>query len=350
MALASQDVRDALRRHQAFWEWAEAEKPLVSTVRWPHHAIHDFDWGLLNPEGILHPEMLVVDHFMPQYESYYEAGGVLDGDLFWPAVPPRAVPWLEGIVGCSIRYSTTYGSIVTEPAISDWSWCPQLEPLSDNLWFKKLVEFTKGLVRLAAGRFPVAVSHTRGPWDLVSALRGMENVYLDVYDHPTELRRLAEMCADVWIEVTKHLAEIIPAWQGGYVGIFGLWAPKFTPTPQNDSSVSVSAKMYRELMLPADSRTVHAWQSPVFHLHSAGSHLVECVLDILEGRALNVVIDPAGPSLDELLSILRRVQAWRIPLHLISTDWEQIEELTATLSSCGLAVSYVPLSQPREFT
>ena len=340
----SNELRDVLRRHQAFWQCTEVEKPLVGTSRWPHHSMQDFDWGLSSPEGTLRPERLVVEHFLPQYEGYYNAKGVLDEDLFWPAMPLRGIPWLEGVMGCPIHYSIAHGSIFAEPVIHDWNRLPQPDPLPDNPWFQKLVEFIEGLVRLSAGRFPVVVPVTRGPWDMVGALRGMGNVYLDLYDHPTALTRLAEMCADVWIEATQRLADIIPAWYGGYVGIFGVWASRFTPTPQNDLSVSVSPIMYSELMLPADGRTAEAWQSPLFHIHSAGVQIVDCVLDMLDGRALNIVIDPAGPSLDELLPVFHRVQARQLPLHLSSNDWEQVEELTAILSPRGLAITYQPVT------
>ena len=309
--------------------------------------MHDFDWGLPAPEGKLEPRMLDLDRFLPQYEAYFAAGnGPTDGDLIWPAMPPRAVPWLEGILGCTVEYSLPTSSIFAEAVIGDgWGEVPAPLPLAANPWFLKLAEFILGLSKLSSGRFAVAPPLTRGPWDLACALRGMGNAYLDLYDNPDELRKLGAFCRRVWIEVTRALAEIVPRWRGGVVGFLGMWAPGFNPLPQNDASVSVSPKKYREVMREADQEVAEAWECQIFHLHSAGLQIVDDVLPFLGGRALNVVIDPAGPSLEALLPTLRHVQEANVPLHLGLGHRDQVEPITRALEPAGLAITYAPGDQ-----
>ena len=335
-------LHKVLQRHQAFWQCGAVDRPLLGIARKPSTPIQAFDWGLTFDEGLLQPEMLAVDHFLPQYEASYATEGLYDGDLFWTAHPP-GIPWMEAIVGCPVRFSRTSGSIFTGSVISAWNPAPHLESLSTNRWFQKLIEFTEGLVNLSQGRFPVAVPITRGPWDMVAALRGMTNLYLDLHDHPAKVRRLAEACADVWVAVTQRLSKTIPPWQGGYVGAYGQWESRFNPSPQNDISVSVSPKTYCEMMLSVDQKTVQAWPSALFHLHSAGYRHIDSLLDILDGRALEVNLDPSGPPLDKLLPVFRKVQDRHVPLMLHSHHWNQVEELTAALSPRGLAFYYVPV-------
>jgi hypothetical protein len=339
------EVRNVLRRHEAFWQCSDADKPIIGTVRTPRDPLRDFDWGLPEGEGALQPEMVVVGHFLPQVEAYFQTRGLLDGELFWPVVPTRSIPWLEAIMGGAIHFSNDSGivNIFAEPIIKDWNQSLILPSLDGNPWFRKLIEFIEGLVMMSAGRFPLAGSHTRGPWDIVSALRGLSNTFIDLHSNPVQLTKLADQCAHLWIQVTQILAEIIPAWEGGYVGVFGVWAPGFTPMPQNDTSVSVSPRMYRELLYPCDLRTIQAWRYPMFHTHSAGVHLLEGMLELLSNRgALNVVIDENGPSLEKLIPVLRKVQEGKVPLHLVSGLWQQVEELILALSPKGLAISYVP--------
>lgn len=339
------DLQDILERHMAFWRCGASERPLLATTGWPTEPMQGFDLALPGTAGVLSPDMLCIERLLPQFEAAYTRQGLLEGDLFWVSHPLRGMPWLEAIAGARIRYANeSGGSLFTEPVIADWTRVPEPLSLQENPWFLKLAELLDGLARLSAGRFPVGLPHTRGPWDMVGALRGMGQVYTDIHDHPQELGRLADQCADLWITVTRRLAETIPAWHGGFVGIFGLWCPTFPVTPQNDLSVSVSARSYRQLMSRADRLTALAWSSPIFHLHSGGRQIIEPVLDFLDGRALNIVTDPAGPAIHSLLPIFQRIQAQRVPLHVITSSQQSVEIMATHLSPCGLAITYVPPS------
>lgn len=310
----------------------------------PRNPLQDYDWGLPEGQGRLDPDMLRIDHFLPQIEAHFERAGLLDGDLFWPVVPTRSLPWLEAIAGASIHYTNEGGNvnIFAEGSNLEWDRLPAAGRLGDNPWFFKLIKFVEELAELSAGRFPLAGSHTRGPWDIVSALAGMSCVYLELYSHPEELIQLAQRCADLWIQVTQKLAAATPAWEGGYVGPMGIWAHSFTPMPQNDMSISVSPSMYKEMLLPVDLRTTETWEHPMFHTHSGGAHQLEKILEVLpRGAALNVVIDEKGKPLEELIPILRSIQEQQVPLHLFSPDAKQVEALISALSPRGLAISYI---------
>lgn len=334
-----------IRRHEAFWSSGEVSEPLVGMSRWPYITTRDFDWGLTALEGTLKPEMLRVERFLPQYEARFEEHGILDGDLLWAAMPPRSVPWFEAIVGCQVRYSLPGGSMAGEAFLDASLDFDPIGTLETNPWLLKLIEFTEGLVDLSRGRFPVSPPISRGPWDIVSAARGMTDVYLEMYDRPEELARVADICADVWIAVTHRLARVVPPWQGGYVSGVGVWAPDYAIVPQSDASVSVSGAMYGAFMAPADRRIAQAWTSAIFHLHSAGLQVVDEVLGFLEGRALNVVLDSTGPGLAGLLPVLRHVQASGAPLHITAFSRGDVEAVVDGLNANGLAITYQPLDR-----
>jgi hypothetical protein len=342
-ATRAMTIEDVLARHKLFWKRADVDRPLVSYSRWPYASITDFDWGLPQEEGVLLPEMLQVDHFLPQYEALFNAGGPFDGDMLWTATAPRAVPWLEATLGCPIRYSLHNGAMFAEPTTTDWTSLPAPD-LEASAWFRKLREFATAIANLADGRFPVAMPLLRGPWDLVAALGGMTRLYLDLYDNPTALAQIAGRIAEIWVESARQLADVIPTWHGGQVGHYGLWAPGLALTTQNDCSVSVSPDIYTNLMLPADRLAARASPFEMFHLHSAGLHLLEPVLDTIGDRALNVTVDPSGPALDRLIPILARAQARGVRLHVLVFERDHVARLSQTLSPIGLAI----LCWPRE--
>lgn len=332
-----------LERHQAFWESGPVDRPLIGSVRTPQNPIMDFDWGFPPGEGILEPEMIEVHHLLPQFEAYFAAGaGPLDRELFWPCVPTRSIPWIEAIVGAPIRYANAPGSlsIFADHSLDGWPLDLGLPTLDESPWFHKLMELTVGLVQLSGGEFPIAGSHARGPWDVMSALRSMTALFTDLYDVPERLVTHADRLADLWVQLTDRLEAVIPEWHGGHVGIFGVWAPGYTPTAQNDASTSVSPGLYLEVMEPADRKTCAPWRYQMFHTHSGGWHLLETMAGFLEGgRALNVVVDPNGPSLDDLLSVLRRLQDRRVPLHLAVFEWRDVDRLARALRPNGLAIT-----------
>ena len=342
---AAHQLATLIGRHEAFWTRRDVRASLVGTSRWPYVTTHDFNWDLPAPVGHLEPEMLEVGRFLPQYEARFAERGILDGDLFWSAMPPRSVPWFEAIVGCPAFYSLPGGAMSGEAFLTSLDGFDPMSTLEDNPWFRKLVEFTEGLVDLSRGRFPVSPPIARGPWDILGAARGTTDMLLDMYDRPRELARLADTCADVWIAVTRRLASVVPPWHGGFVSGAGVWAPGYSILPQSDASVSVSREMYGDLLAPADRRMAQTWRASIFHLHSGGLQVVDEVLGLLEGRALNVVIDGSGPALAELLPVLQHVQTAGAPLHVMAFSRTDAEGVVGGLDAGGLAVTYQPLPQ-----
>jgi len=336
------ELSEILARHEAFWLCKPADAPLLGMSRWAQISAAQFDWGLPTSEGLLAPEMLSVGHLLPQYEALF-ADRPLDDDLCWPAMPPTAIPWLEGMLGCPIRYSLPSGSFSAEPAPVDLLLNLGRAPLEGNPWFEKLLEFVDGLASLAHDRFAVGLPLMRGPWDLAAALTGPTELYMGLIDSPDTLRALADICGDLWREVASNLAARIPRWQGGFVGFLGLWAPDFDPLQQDDASVSVSPTLYRKVMRATDARIAAGWHRTIFHLHSAGLQVLDEVLDFLDGHALNVDLDPSGPSAAQILPLLRRVQDRHVPLHLLAFDYGLAREMADSLSPAGLAITYQPL-------
>ena len=332
-----------LKRHEAFWNWEEVDQPLIGWARWPRDPIRDLDLGLPHEQGELLPDMIDVERLLPQFEARFaSASGPLDGDFIWPSLPTRVLPWLEAVVGARVYYSntSTSRSIFTEPFVRSWRDMPQVGQLDESPWLLKLKEFVGALARLSGGRFAIAIPSPHGPWDVLGAVRSLTDLYLDLHDSPGALVACAAQYADLWVRVNRLLEAIVPRWKGGYVGFFGLWAPGFAPTGTDDTSVSVSRAAYDKLMLPADRVTAAPWRHYLFHAHSGGAHLLESTIDFLgDGRALQVVLDPNGPSLRDMLPMLRRIQESRVPLHVHAYSWADIDTLRSHLSPTGLALS-----------
>jgi hypothetical protein len=83
------------------------------------------------------------------------------------------------------------------------------------------------------------------------------------------------------------------------------------------------------------SAVVDAFDFHVLHTHTYG-HLAEWALDLARLRAIEMTIDPTGPSIDELIPRLRAIVA-RKPLILLGVLTErQVALLTTSLPPGGL--------------
>lgn len=328
---------DLIERHGRFWKREPVDQPLFGVSRQGAFFLQPFlDLGVgdgpLSLEAVPDPEAFIG----PYYEKTI-AGDPLDGDVFWVAKPPRAIPWMEAIIGCGIYVSSNSKAMTAiEP-----SELPDLDvlDLSSNPWLRLMTAFTVTLANHFGDRFPVGQTLLRGPSDMMADLLG-QRFYTELYDNPEGMKKLAHQCTDVWIKVLQAQFEHIPRYQGGYVsGIMGLWAPGTVAVYQEDAAGFVSAAMYREFFFDCDAAIAAAFEYSLLHLHSASLQILGPVLEIPNLDAVNVVVDPIGPSLEELIPDLQRIQQADKALHLHGDMAEQdIELAKRALSPDGLCI------------
>ena len=242
--------------------------------------------------------------FIPYYEKTLD-GDPLDGDLFWVAKPPRAIPWMEAIIGCDVQVSSSSKTITARPPIQSFDLV--VADLVANPWLKLMDDFTTALAGHFGQRCPVGQTLMRGPSDMLAALLG-KDFYVELLDHPEKTKVLAEQCTQLWIRVLQEQYERIPRYEGGYVaGTFGLWAPGKIAGYQEDAAGFISAAMYRKFFVECDAAIAAAFEYSLIHLHSASLHILGAVLEIPNLSAVNIVVDPSGPSLAALIPDLRRI-------------------------------------------
>ena len=334
-----QIIDDILKRHKAFWDMEDVEKPLMRVGRYSpmgggwHFPLAD---GTTVEDGMyLTPDMIAPHLFIGKRNG---AVNPISGD-FIAGVGMPGFCWMEAIVGCPIRISI--GSIWSEPFLEDWGDMEKLKLSGDNPWFEKLVEFTRLLAeREGENGYPIVQPLLRGPIDIAAAVLGDEQTCMAVYDYPDEFRRLLEIATGVFIEVAKARLAFTPKFCAGYLSSYGIWTPGTVVRTQADNSVLVSPQTYRDFLLPCAERIFDSFDYPLIHLHSGGLHIVEVLLDSEKLRAIQVSLDyPAGPPVSESLPILKNINEQK-PLFITGAVTEgELEQLQKTLSPRGLCMS-----------
>jgi hypothetical protein len=219
----------------------------------------------------------------------------------------------------------------------DWYLRPD-EGFSPRMdWLAKLLDFLAYIVdRFYPDRcIPTLDMISRGPGDLLIAALGVERCYMGFYDHPREIKSLLGRITDLYIHWARVQLDTLPTLAGGYCNQYGLWSPGTTIRMQEDYAVNLSYAQYREFLLPSVTAVVDAFDFHVLHTHSVGQ-LSEWALELPHLGAVEVTLDPTGPSLEALIPKLRTIAAVK-PLIVLGVLTErQVSLLTSSLPGGGL--------------
>jgi hypothetical protein len=181
----------------------------------------------------------------------------------------------------------------------------------------------------------------RGPADMCSALRGGTELALDLYDHPEQVRRLAKVCADVWIEVGQAQLDLVPESENGYmVGCAGLrcWMPEKGIWLQDDAVSLLSPRFYDDLFLPQVRRIVNRFPSVAFHLHGNVLWPVDSLLSVDEIDVLELNYDQGICNLDDLIGAWKKIQARKPLIAYADVRVEELDHILDQLSPAGLSI------------
>jgi hypothetical protein len=340
---------DLIALHASWWE-RQADGVIINddcgiAQRFRHVPALADDWLerdglLLEPADVL-PERLQPAPIVPPTGSPTRGR-----ETFNTLFPYHRVPWLVGMTGCGMKVSTTSQTVwPVEYLGDDWfarpnqGFNPRLE------WLEKLLDFLNFIVDqyYPAQCIPTLDMISRGPGDLLIAAMGAERCYMGFYDYPRQIKSLLGQITEMYIHWASSQLAALPTLAGGYCNQYGLWSPGTTIRMQEDYAVNVSYPIFREFLLPSISAVVDAFDFHVLHTHSYG-HLAEWALDIPRLGAIEMTIDPTGPSIEDLIPRLQAIAA-RKPLILLGVATEkQVSLLTASLPSGAvvLDVDVVP--------
>lgn len=343
--MSARPPEELIARHEAFLAGAPTDRPLLGFWLGGYFPAEQFSRGVAawTDGQALRPDNVRLAAFAADYERLYHLHRDVHDDFFYVASAYWGIPWLEAILGCPVRSGPM--TCWAEPCIQEMgSWLDRPVNLDENAWFQCLVNFTKGLVAVAAGRFPVGAPLLRGPGDAASALCGPMNMMTGYLDAPDGMRRLLEHCAQVRLEVVRRLHEVIPSWfgthaAGGYPS--KVWSKKSVAYNQEDSAALLSPTLFRDFLLPLERRQCEAAEINFIHLHSSCLWPVDLLLEDHAYAVLEINIDHegAGPSLPKLMPTFKKIQAARRPLLLwgdISpADWRLLRD---ELNPAGLSI------------
>lgn len=330
-------IYERIRRYQAWLQKSWVERPLFGLL-WeadirPLPELIAFV-GQGNP---ISPEQVQPELFLPYIENWFQRDARLNSDILQSFSPAFGFQWAEAILGCPLIAGQD--SIWAAPILrsyADWT-SISLEP--DNPWFCKLLEFTQAMVDFAAGRFPVALPPIHSPLDLLGAMRGDQQMLLDLVDQHEAVQKILADLTQVYFSIIESLLDIIPPFAGGYTTRLRMWAPGKAITPQNEYASMISTSMYRKFALPIDRMITEHFPYHSFHLHGSAQHQINNLLTLEKLTSIQVTLEHnvGGPSLEVMLPQIRNILKLK-PVICVVPDIATAEVCSIELPSEGLMI------------
>ena len=243
--------------------------------------------------------------------------------------------------GCPVHYTDQASWVDPAPLGPDGY--PVLTGWRESPWWRWTVETAVTFARSSEGRYfplPWNGNHTG---DILSAVRGIDNLMVDVALDPEWVRKAAQTVSDILIQVHEELwAHIQAETTGGIEGScnhVGCWSPVRTWVFDCDISCMISQSAFNEIFLPPMVEAMQPVRHRVYHLDGPGAirHL-DALLALADLHAIEWV-PGAGRDEDALswVSLIQRIQQASKGV-VVTVPYRQVEAFLREVRPEGLCI------------
>jgi hypothetical protein len=333
-----------LSRHQSFLEMDNVDRPLFGSslfgffvhTRYPRMA-EGLEPGQIKPDDIL------IRNYLEDIDCLFEAYTDLDDDFPFSSGAFYGVPWLEAIMGCEVHFPGT--NFYAKSMIEDWDAYKWEKPkLDNNPWLEKMLECLEAVVHHSRGRFQCGPTLMRGIADMVSAMRGGTNLAIDSIICPSNVKRLADICAEVWIETGKAQLDLVNTSENGYmVGVSALrvWFPEKGIWLQDDALSLLSPTLYQEIFLPYVKEITRSFPRVAFHLHGNVLWAVELFSGMDGIDVLELNYDKGSCKLEDVKAEWKKIQGQKPCIAFGQFSPKELQIILDELKPIGLSIQTV---------
>ncbi|MFA6135054.1 MAG: hypothetical protein WC869_13655 [Phycisphaerae bacterium] len=191
-------------------------------------------------------------------------------------------------------------------------------------------------VKRWAGRVQVSMTDLGGNLDILSTFRPSEQLLLDLYDHPREVKRLTWEAHELWFRYFEELNAILQPVNPGYTG----WTPIFSAEPcymlQCDFCYMISPEMFDEFVKPELVAACKRLANSFYHLDGPGQlrHL-DSLLAIKELKGVQWIPGNAHPDMRHWPEVYRKIRDAGKLIQLYS--WDALDTLDVVADQLGSA-------------
>jgi len=215
-----------------------------------------------------------------------------------------------GVLGSEVRFTcdatTGWISSMVFPLLESWDEFARLSFTPNNMWFQRYERQLDRFEEGARGKFGISHLILINGLNFVFELVGATKTYMDLLDHPDQIRKAMELGYTVNLAIQQSFFSHIPLLAGGTCAFGAQWLPGRIISESVDPFHLTSVEYFEEWGRPLLERTFAQFDGGITHLHGNGRHLLEAVCRVKGLKALVLGDDKGYPPAIEALPDLRR--------------------------------------------
>lgn len=227
-------------------------------------------------------------------------------------------PIFEPNLGPDI-YASFYGAELSfgevtswsHPVVQDWDDLEKLQLDMHNEYFTKIEDLMRCALAQCDGKFMVGYTDLHPSMDCALAWRGSEQLCMDLYDSPEQVKQLVDIASHDFQMIFDHFDALLKAHQQLSVCWMGI--PSFGKfhVPSCDFSAMISTEHFVEFSLPALLREVKCATHNVYHVDGRGvARHIDHILAVPEINGIQWVQEMgAGRPIMQWVPLIKKIQA-----------------------------------------
>jgi len=296
------DCPTVQERLDVFWHGAVIDRPLIA-ITCPAPPPH--------PHPPTAPDELLAAWTDPEY-MLRSAEHEMESTVYLGEALPILVPNLgpdcfAAFLGAELTFLDSH-TTWAKPFVEDLaSWKPRLDP--HNPWWQAMQRLLEAACEAAEGRFLVGMPDLHTGGDALAACRHPDRLALDLYDHPTELKRLMRELLPVAISVCDDYFSKAQRVQEGSTTWLRAYSRGRYTVLQNDFSGLCGPRMFEEFFLEDIRQMARYLDNSIYHLDgpSALANL-PLLLELEELDAIQWVPGAGSKPMAQWTDVLKRIQ------------------------------------------
>lgn len=223
----------------------------------------------------------------------------------------------SAFLGAELKMAEDKTTSWANPFVTDWKTVNIQLKENNNTWVRML-EYIRFAARFSQDKFLIGMLDLHSNMDCISAIRGPENLCMDIIDCPDEVERVLKEVRVLYPYVYEGIYKAGDMKSRGTIG----WAPfycegKFA-TIQCDFICMISPEKARRFVIPALQEEASYLDHSVYHYDGPGAlvHL-EDILAIPKIDVIQWIPGDGNPPLIEWMDLLKKIQKKKKGLQII---------------------------------
>ena len=156
---------------------------------------------------------------------------------------------------------------------------------------KRAIEYIQFFKEKLPEWIHIYLPDTLGPFEIAHSVYG-DNLFYDIYDDPSFIHYLLDLCTEMYIQVTEKLKKVISEDREncyhGHALVRGIYMRNGGTRISEDSATLISPRHIDKFVIPCDEKALEAFGGGFVHFCGKNDYLLESFLKLDEVRAINL--------------------------------------------------------------